>query len=59
VADFQPDYFASDCALAGHHIDQGLGENKGKAELRHPITLFRMAYGLPDSWSRDEPESNQ
>ena len=48
MADFQPDYFASDCALAGHHIDQGLGEAKGDSELRHPITLFRMAYGLPD-----------
>jgi len=48
VAEFQPDYFASDCALAGHHIEQGLAEAKGNAQLRHPLTLFRMAYGLPD-----------
>jgi hypothetical protein len=36
--------------MAGHHIEEGLArdESKGKAELRHPITLLRMAYGLPD-----------
>jgi Fe-S oxidoreductase len=48
IAEFAPDYFASDCELAGHHIADGLGENKGKAQLKHPITLLRMAYGLPD-----------
>ena len=50
VADFAPDYYASDCQMAGHHIAEGLerGEAKGKAQLRHPITLLRMAYGLPD-----------
>jgi glycerol-3-phosphate dehydrogenase subunit C len=48
IADFAPDFFASDCQLAAHHIEEGLGENRGKAELRHPITLLRMAYGLPD-----------
>ncbi len=48
VAEFAPDYFASDCELAGHHIADGLGENRGKARLRHPLTLLRMAYGLPD-----------
>ena len=48
ISEFQPDYFASDCELAGHHLEQGIGEHKGKAELRHPITLFRMAYGLAD-----------
>ena len=48
VAEFQPDYFASDCALAGHHIEQGLADAKGGAKLRHPLTLMRMAYGLPD-----------
>ena len=50
VADFAPDYFASDCQMAGHHIEEGLqrGDSKGKAQLRHPITLLRMAYGLPD-----------
>ena len=48
IAEFKPDYFASDCELAGHHIDQGLAEARGEAKLRHPITLLRMAYGLPD-----------
>ncbi|APV51561.1 Fe-S oxidoreductase [Betaproteobacteria bacterium GR16-43] len=48
VAEFEPDYFSSDCALAGHHIEQGLGEDKRNAELKHPITLLRIAYGLPE-----------
>ena len=48
IADFKPDWFASDCEMAGHHIDQGLADAKGGAKLCHPITLMRMAYGLPD-----------
>ena len=51
VADFAPDYFSSDCQLAGHHIEEGVGSLPGKKndpELKHPITLIRMAYGLPD-----------
>ncbi len=50
VAEFAPAYFTSDCAMSGHHIEEGLGtvDGKGKAQLRHPITLIRMAYGLPD-----------
>jgi Fe-S oxidoreductase len=48
IAEFQPDYFASDCELAGHHLEEGLGESKGAAVLKHPLTLFRMALGLPD-----------
>jgi glycerol-3-phosphate dehydrogenase subunit C len=48
VAELQPDYFASDCELAGHHIEEGVGEAKGKALLRHPLTLYRIAYGLAD-----------
>jgi len=48
VAEFAPDYFASDCELAGHHIEQGLAGDQGKAQLKHPLTLLRMAYGLPD-----------
>jgi hypothetical protein len=34
--------------MAGHHIEEGLGDDRGKSRLMHPITLFRMAYGLPD-----------
>jgi len=48
IAEFAPDFFASDCELAGHHIAQGLGADQGKAQLKHPLTLLRMAYGLPD-----------
>ena len=50
VADFKPSYFASDCPLAGHHLEEGLDrmEGKGEAKLRHPLTLLRMAYGLPE-----------
>jgi Fe-S oxidoreductase len=51
IADFAPDYFGSDCALAAHHLQEGvalLPDRKNEPALRHPITLFRMAYGLPD-----------
>jgi Fe-S oxidoreductase len=50
IADFKPDYFASDCQLAAHHLEEGLdrADGKGSAKLRHPLTLLRMAYGLPD-----------
>jgi len=50
IGGFEPDYFASDCQLAAHHLEEGLdrAEAKGKAQLKHPITLLRMAYGLPD-----------
>jgi Fe-S oxidoreductase len=49
IDEFSPDYFASDCALAGHHIEQGVSqvpEKKSNAQLKHPITLLRIAYGL-------------
>jgi hypothetical protein len=43
----QPDYISSDCALAGHHIAQGLEANAlAPATLQHPLTLVRIAYGL-------------
>jgi Fe-S oxidoreductase len=37
-------YFASDCPMAATHIGN-LAESVDKAD--HPITLLRMAYGLP------------
>jgi Fe-S oxidoreductase len=42
-----PDVISSDCALAGHHIAQGMA-NEGSAPpaLRHPLSLLRQAYGL-------------
>lgn len=39
-----PDYVSSDCAIAGRHIMQGIGENT--AQKQHPLTLIRIAYGL-------------
>ncbi|MCM2326256.1 MAG: heterodisulfide reductase-related iron-sulfur binding cluster [Lysobacter sp.] len=48
MAETQPDYISSDCQLGGRHIEQGMGESLGKAQLKHPITLLRIAYGLPD-----------
>ena len=43
----EPDVIASDCALAGHHIAQGmaLAGTPAKA-LQHPLSLMRIAYGL-------------
>ena len=44
MAEAQPDYVSSDCAIAARHIRQGMGETT--ADKQHPITLVRMAYGL-------------
>jgi Fe-S oxidoreductase len=47
MAKDEPDYISSDCALAGHHIAQGmqLAGTPAKA-LQHPLSLARLAYGL-------------
>ncbi len=45
MANNEPDYISSDCAIAGRHIMQGMGEGT-KARKEHPITLIRIAYGL-------------
>jgi Fe-S oxidoreductase len=43
----EPDYIGSDCALAGHHIAQGMALNAlPAATLAHPLSLARIAYGL-------------
>jgi len=43
----EPDVISSDCALAGHHIAQGMAVNAlPQVPLRHPLSLVRMAYGL-------------
>ncbi len=42
-----PDYISSDCALAGHHIAQGMALNEvPAARLAHPLSLVRIAYGM-------------
>ena len=47
MAKDEPDVIASDCALAGHHIAQGMAEAGTPAKaLQHPLSLLRQAYGL-------------
>jgi Fe-S oxidoreductase len=38
-----PDFYASDCPMAGHQIESGI---EGDKPPTHPLTLLRMAYGL-------------
>ena len=45
MANNQPDYVSSDCAIAGRHIMQGMGSDT-TAKKEHPLTLIRIAYGL-------------
>lgn len=43
----EPDVISSDCALAGHHIAQGMAEAGTPAKaLAHPLSLLRQAYGI-------------
>ncbi len=52
MAGAKPDYISSDCQLAGHHIEQGIGLFAKEAldgntpVVAHPITLVRIAYGI-------------
>ena len=46
MAGTDPDYISSDCAIAGRHIEQGMGDTRARRE--HPLTLLRIAYGLPE-----------
>ncbi|NNC66740.1 MAG: Fe-S oxidoreductase [Gammaproteobacteria bacterium] len=40
----EPNYFSSDCPLAGYHLANGVDNNKSSPT--HPITLLKTAYGL-------------
>jgi len=44
VKDAAPDFYTSDCPMAGHQIESGLPD--GANEPKHPLALLRMAYGL-------------
>ena len=47
MAGNEPDVISSDCALAGHHIAQGMAQAGTPAKaLQHPLSLLRHAYGL-------------
>jgi len=38
-----PDFYSSDCPMAGHQIESGLERDQ---EPTHPLKLLRLAYGL-------------
>ena len=44
MAEGDPDYISSDCAIAARHIEQGMGETRAKKA--HPLSLLRIAYGI-------------
>jgi Fe-S oxidoreductase len=44
VKNAAPDYYASDCPMAGHQIESGLGADPQPPT--HPLKLLRIAYGL-------------
>ena len=47
MAKDEPDYISSDCALAGHHIAQGMARNAlPVVQLAHPLSQVRIAYAL-------------
>lgn len=43
VKKVEPDYYGSDCPMAGHQIQNGL--QNGKTPM-HPMSLLRKAYGI-------------
>ena len=43
VKNFAPDFYASDCPMAGHQIENSL---KSGQEPTHPMSLLRRAYGI-------------
>ena len=43
VRSAEADHYGSDCAMAGHHIQNGLRDGSAP---EHPITLLRRAYGI-------------
>jgi len=43
VKQHEPDYYTSDCIMAGHQIENGLDGDKAP---KHPMTLLRIAYGI-------------
>jgi Fe-S oxidoreductase len=43
VAASSADHYSSDCPMAGHQIENGLGQARAP---EHPLTLLRVAYGI-------------
>jgi Fe-S oxidoreductase len=47
MAEPEPDYVSSDCAIAGRRIAQGIrASGAAPGEKQHPLTLIRIAYGI-------------
>lgn len=49
VVDSAVDHYTSDCVMAGHHIQNGLGQMAQDSQapvLRGPMSLLRSAYGI-------------
>ncbi len=46
VEDAKPDFYSSDCPMAGHQIENGI---VGTAPPRHPWALLRLAYGIEEN----------
>jgi glycerol-3-phosphate dehydrogenase subunit C len=44
MAEANPDYISSDCAIAARQIQQGMSGHPARKE--HPISLIRIAYGI-------------
>jgi len=49
MAEGDPDYISSDCPIAGRAILEGIeqAQQATRAQKLHPLTLIRIAYGLP------------
>jgi len=43
VTQAQADHYGSDCAMAGHHIENAMHDGRTP---EHPMTLLRRAYGI-------------
>lgn len=43
VKQAEADYYTSDCAMAGHHIEHGMDDD---SHVTHPLAILKMAYGL-------------
>jgi Fe-S oxidoreductase len=43
IAKAAPDFYTSDCPIAGHHLEEGMHSGKPPT---HPLTLLRIAYGI-------------
>ncbi|MGH8427370.1 MAG: heterodisulfide reductase-related iron-sulfur binding cluster [Gammaproteobacteria bacterium] len=45
IVEAEPDYYGSDCPLAGDQLEHGAGTETGRS-VTHPIAMLRTAYGI-------------